>query len=197
MINISSAAQEYFIKLLSDKKKNTQIRIFVINPGTDQAKCGICFCFPEEFKYNDVIIKFECFSVRIEQNYTVFLKDTKIDVMVVDTLETQLTIKAPNIYKNSDDNIESISGSSLEERVNYVLQHQINPYLALHGGHVSLIRVTQDFFAVIKFYGGCNGCAMANNTIKEGIEFTLKKNFPELKGVQDITQHQHGIHSYY
>ncbi|URJ26240.1 NfuA family Fe-S biogenesis protein [Blochmannia endosymbiont of Camponotus modoc] len=196
MIYITPVAQKHFAKLLVDKKPGTQIRVFVVNPGTVHAECGVCFCPPEEFKPSDMIIEFDLFSVHVDPVYISFLKDTKIDMMI-NELDSQLTIKAPNATKECNNIRNKMNNDSLEDRVRHVLQFQINPQLELHGGSVSLIRITEDLLAVIKFYGGCNGCAMASYTIKEGIETTLKNLFPELKGVLDMTQHQHGTHSFY
>ena len=77
------------------------------------------------------------------------------------------------------------------------LQSQINPQLAGHGGRVSLMEITDEGFAILQFGGGCNGCSMVDVTLKEGIEKQLLNEFPELKGVRDLTEHQRGEHSYY
>lgn len=76
----------------------------------------------------------------------------------------------------------------LMERVEYMLQSQINPQLAGHGGRVSLMEITEDGYAILQFGGGCNGCSMVDVTLKEGIEKQLLNEFPELKGVRDLTE---------
>ncbi|MGP1954017.1 MAG: NifU family protein, partial [Arsenophonus sp. NC-QC1-MAG3] len=74
----------------------------------------------------------------------------------------------------------------------------INPQLANHGGWISLIRITDDKYAIIQFSGGCNGCSMVAFSLKEGIEKQLLNIFSgELKGVKDLTDHQRGDHSFY
>lgn len=77
-----------------------------------------------------------------------------------------------------------------------MLQSQINPQLAGHG-RVSLMEITEDGYAILQFGGGCNGCSMVDVTLKEGIEKQLLNEFPELKGVRDLIEHQRGEHSYY
>ncbi len=67
------------------------------------------------------------------------------------------------------------------ERVEYMLQSQINRQLAGHGGRVSLMEITEDGYAILQFGGGCNGCSMVDVTLKEGIEKQLLNEFPELK----------------
>ena len=58
----------------------------------------------------------------------------------------------------------------LIERVEYVIQTQINPQLASHGGKITLIEITDDGYAVLQFGGGCNGCSMVDVTLKDGVE---------------------------
>lgn len=200
MIHISDKAQKYFEKLLTKQKKGTQIRIFIKEIGTINAKCGICYHFPNQKNdSHDIIIKFNLFSIFLNQSISPFIKDTKIDV-ISNSLGTQLILNSPNLHNtlhNTNQNKNKKTTFSLEKRIIDILNLQINPRLAIHGGSVSLIKLTKDLVAVIKFHGGCNGCAMSYYTIKQGIETTLKKFIPELSGVTDGTQHQHGTHSFY
>jgi Fe-S cluster biogenesis protein NfuA len=57
----------------------------------------------------------------------------------------------------------------IRERVQEVLDTQINPAVAAHGGYVGLIDV-QDNTVFIQMGGGCQGCGMADVTLKQGIE---------------------------
>ncbi len=192
MITITDAAQAHFAKLLANQEPNTQIRVFVINPGTPNAECGVSYCPPDAVEPNDTEIKFEKLSAYVDDISVPFLEDAEID-FVTDQLGSQLTLKAPNakMRKVADD-------APLIERVEYVLQSQINPQLASHGGRVSLMEITEDGYAILQFGGGCNGCSMIDVTLKDGIEKELLNLFPEeLKGVKDLTEHQRGDHSYY
>lgn len=191
MIRITDAAQEHFAKLLSNQEPGTQIRVFVINPGTPNAECGVSYCPPDAVEATDTELKFDKISAYVDELSAPYLQDAEIDV-VTDKLGSQLTLKAPNakMRKVSDD-------APLIERVEYLLQSQINPQLADHGGQVTLMEITEDMLAILQFGGGCNGCSMVDYTLKEGIEKALLEKFPELKGVRDLTEHQRGEHSYY
>lgn len=192
MITITDAAQAHFAKLLANQEPNTQIRVFVINPGTPNAECGVSYCPPDAVEPNDTEIKFEQLSAYVDDISAPFLEDAEID-FVTDQLGSQLTLKAPNAKMRKVD-----ADAPLIERVEYVLQSQINPQLAGHGGRVSLMEITEDGFAILQFGGGCNGCSMIDVTLKDGIEKELLNLFPdELKGVKDLTEHQRGEHSYY
>lgn len=197
MLYISDKAQKYFTSLLKQRKKGTQIRIFLKKLNAIHLECSMCYYFPENNNTNDIKIKFNYFSVYIDKTIISLIKDTKIDV-ISNKLGTHLSIHAPHLNTVINNPTKHIKHkSSLTDQIKHVLDFQINPQLSMHGGKVSLIRITEDSLVILKFYGGCNGCAMAAYTIKEGIENTLKKLFPELKGVVDITQHERGNHSYY
>ncbi|MGP1957908.1 MAG: Fe-S biogenesis protein NfuA [Arsenophonus sp.] len=192
MINISKVAQIHFVKLLKNQKPGTQIRIFITNPGTPSAEGAISYCHPDAVEMTDIEFKFDKFSAYVDEISISFLEEAEID-FVKDKLGSQLTLKAPNakIRKN-------INNNSLAEQVEYVIQSQINPQLAIHGGRISLIKITDNGYAILQFGGGCNGCSMVDITLREGIEKQLLNMFPkELKGVKDLTEHQRGDHSYY
>lgn len=191
-IIITETAQNHFIKLLSQQPENTNIRIFVVNPGTLNAECGVSYCPPEAVEDSDTEIVFSGFSAYIDELSLPFLEDAEVD-FVTDKMGSQLTLKAPNakMRKVSDD-------ASLIERVEYAIQTQVNPQLAGHGGHVNLVEITEDGVAIVAFGGGCNGCSMVDVTLKEGIEKELLQQFEgELTAVRDATEHDRGAHSYY
>lgn len=191
-ITISDDAQAHFRRLLDQQEEGTNIRIFVVNPGTPSAECGVSYCPPNAVEDADTEIKFSTFSAFIDEISLPFLEDAEIDY-VTDPMGSQLTLKAPNakMRKVADD-------APFIERLDYVIQTQINPQLASHGGRITLIEVTEDKIAVLQFGGGCNGCSMVDVTLKDGIEKQLLAQFPdELNGVKDVTEHQRGEHSYY
>ncbi|VEB04091.1 NfuA Fe-S protein maturation [Klebsiella pneumoniae] len=121
MIRISDAAQAHFAKLLANQEEGTQIRVFVINPGTPNAECGVSYCPPDAVEDTDTALKFEQLTAYVDELSAPYLEDAEID-FVTDQLGSQLTLKAPNakMRKVSDD-------APLMERVEYLLQSQIKP----------------------------------------------------------------------
>ena len=77
-----------------------------------------------------------------------------------------------------------------------VLEEQINPSVASHGGHISLVDV-QDDTVYIRLEGGCQGCGMADVTLKQGIEEQIKRAVPEIATVLDVTDHAGGTNPYF
>ncbi|MBL4834214.1 MAG: Fe-S biogenesis protein NfuA [Pseudomonas sp.] len=183
-INLTKAAEEYLADLLA--KQDTPgigIRVFITQPGTPYAETCIAYCKPGEEKPEDRTMKLDSFDVWIDSVSEPFLEDAVVDY-ATDRMGGQLTIKAPNakVPMVNDD-------SPLNERINYLLQTEINPGLASHGGEVKLIDVVEDGVAVLQFGGGCQGCGMVDVTLKEGIEKTMVARIPEITAVRDVTDH--------
>lgn len=192
MITISEDAQAHFVKLLGNQEAGTNIRVFVVNPGTSSAECGVSYCPPDAVEDSDTRLPFNGFDAVVDEESVPYLDEAEIDY-VTDQMGSQLTLKAPNAKakKVADD-------APLVERINYMIESEINPQLANHGGKVMLVEVTDDGIAILQFGGGCNGCSMVDVTLKDGIEKQMLENFAgELNGVRDATEHQAGEHSYY
>lgn len=82
------------------------------------------------------------------------------------------------------------------QRVQTVLDEEVNPGVAGHGGSVTLVKVDGDV-AVIELHGGCQGCGAADLTLKQGIERMIKAAVSEIRAVQDATDHAAGKNPYY
>ena len=63
---------------------------------------------------------------------------------------------------------------------------KIRPGLQADGGDVELVNITDEGVVEVRLKGACDGCPMATLTIKNGIERTLKEEFPELKEVKAV-----------
>ncbi|QCI21816.1 NfuA family Fe-S biogenesis protein [Buchnera aphidicola (Hyadaphis tataricae)] len=192
MINVSKNAQKHFQSLLLKEPLGTQIRIFIINPGTPHAECGLSYCLEDEIETSDIQLKYDGFFIYVNKNIISYLKNSEID-LVHDNLGSQLTLKAPY----SKFNILKRKFSLLEDKVKYFLHSEINPQLSMHGGSVELIEINSRGIAIIKFQGGCNGCSMIGLTLKETVEKKMLRLFPEIQEVRDETKHLHGKHSFY
>ncbi|HLA15580.1 MAG TPA: NifU family protein [Candidatus Limnocylindrales bacterium] len=84
----------------------------------------------------------------------------------------------------------------LATRVQMVLDQQVNPGVASHGGFVELLEV-REATAYIALGGGCQGCGMADVTLRQGIEVAIKAAVPEIVAIVDTTDHASGTNPYY
>jgi Fe/S biogenesis protein NfuA len=194
-LNITPPAQAYLRELLAKQNEpGIGVRIFVEHPGTPRAECCMAYSKPEEAQSTDLRIECEGFPAYVDAPSVPYLLDAVIDYNK-DRFGGQLTFKAPNskVPRLGAD-------ASLEERIGYVLQAEINPGLAAHGGNVSLVEVFDDpehgKTAVLQFGGGCQGCSAVDMTLKQGVETTLKAQIPELMRVIDKTDHSKRDHAY-
>ena len=82
------------------------------------------------------------------------------------------------------------------QRVLQVLDQQINPSIAAHGGRAELVAV-EEGTAFLRLSGGCQGCGMASVTLSQGIEVVIKEQVPEVTKVVDVTDHASGENPYF
>lgn len=192
MITIEQNAQAYFRKLIEQQDMDRPgLRMSVVNGGTPAADCELSFCEPGEQASDDTELEFEGFSFFVDADSAPYLEDAVIGFRK-DGLGGELTIKAPNLKGK-----EPGPDAPVRERVAWVLDAEINPMVAQHGGVVSLVEVTDDNEVVLRFGGGCHGCGMVDVTLKQGIERTLRERVPEVTAIRDATDHSQGTNPYY
>ncbi len=75
--------------------------------------------------------------------------------------------------------------SSLVQKVNDALS-DIRPFLAIDGGNVEVIDITDDMIVHVKWLGNCSNCNMSQMTMKAGVERAIKQQLPEIKSVVAI-----------
>ena len=89
-----------------------------------------------------------------------------------------------------------IRRSGIFAKIEEIINEEINPQVAAHGGVVKLEEVRDDN-VYVTMGGGCQGCGMASATLKRGIETYIKQKFPEIKEVIDVTDHASGSNPYF
>ena len=81
-------------------------------------------------------------------------------------------------------------------QIEEILDSEVNPAVASHGGHIELIDV-QGNTVFVRMGGGCQGCGMATVTLKQGVERILREHLPDIEEVLDVTEHAEGRNPYY
>lgn len=189
-ITVSEAAAEHFRGLLrQEAHPNMNLRVFVSKPATPHADVSITFCAVGEELESDIALDFHDFTMFVERASQPFLQEALID-MEINDLHAQLSIKAPHlrtipVFHN------------LKDKIQYVIDSEIAPGLANHGGKVRIIDLSDDNILSLAFGGGCQGCGMAQVTLKQGIERLLREKFPEIIDIRDATDHTTGENPYY
>jgi Fe/S biogenesis protein NfuA len=191
MITLSDTAQEHFSKLVAQQRiDGLGIRLTAVNPGTPKGDCQLEFCEPSDLDGTEWEVECRGFSLYVDAHSRPYLDGATIDFDVSPT-GGALTIRAPGLRGTPPD-----ENASVVERVRYVIESEVNPQLASHGGRVTLREVTADGIVVLQFGGGCHGCGMVDATLRGGVERTLKERVPEVTGVADATDHSTGENPY-
>lgn len=191
MIEISESAQRHFRKLIErEALPGLGVRLSALHPGTARADVRLEFAEPGDLQGDEWAVDCEGFTLWLDAASVRWLDGALIDY---ETRATggQLQIRAPKIRGEAP-----AESASLVERVRWVVEHEINPQLASHRGHVSVQEVTADGVVVLRFGGGCHGCGMADVTLKQGIEKTLLQRVPGVTAVRDATDHATGAAPY-
>lgn len=191
MINISESAQTHFRKLIErEAVPGMGVRLAAMHPGTSKADVRLEFAEPGDLHGDEWSIDCEGFTLWLDADSAPFLDGAQIDY-ATQTTGGQLQIRAPKIKGEAP-----AESASLVERVRWIVEHEINPQLAEHRGHVAVQEVSADGVVVLRFGGGCHGCGMADVTLKQGIEKTLLEKVPGVTAVRDATDHDTGAAPY-
>jgi Fe/S biogenesis protein NfuA len=113
-----------------------------------------------------------------------------------DLMRGGLTIDNPNTPSPSMGAPMADLSGEVPQRVMQVLEQQVNPSIAMHGGSAELVAV-EESTAYVRLGGGCVGCGMATVTLSQGIEVAITEAVPEIAQVVDVTDHASGTNPYY
>lgn len=82
------------------------------------------------------------------------------------------------------------------EQINVLIENQIQPSVAMHGGVVTL-HSFKEGVATMFMSGACSGCGSSTQTLKMGIENLLSYHIPEVKSVEGVDDEQSEVAPYY
>lgn len=188
-ISISKKAQDYIENVNSSLEKPQGISI-IIEPKADRkANYSVQFIDVELSnipKLPWTHINFEKFQVLVSKDVIPYLEGTEVKL---NESTRELEAFNPNM------SIVKFEGT-VEEHVQFVLDEDVTPMVADHGGVVTLLEV-KDKSVYLEFGGGCKGCGAIEITLKQNIEAMIKEQIPEIETIYDITDHAEGTNPYY
>jgi Fe/S biogenesis protein NfuA len=191
MIELSEPARQHFQRLLQSQGGDAVgIRISAVHPGTPKADARLEFCESSDLQGDEWSLDCEGFALYVDSDSAPWLDGAQIDY-ASNATGGQLTIRAPKIKGQVPG-----ADATLAERVQYLLDSEINPMLAAHKGRVALERVDAAGVVWLRFGGGCHGCGMVDVTLKNGIEKTMRERIPEVSAIRDATDHETGAAPY-
>jgi Fe/S biogenesis protein NfuA len=187
MLNLTESAQRHFRRLIEQQGiAGLGVRMQAVHPGTPKADCRLEFCEATDLSGGEWSLACDGFSVYVDAQSMPYLEEAEIDY-ASDATGGQLIVRAPKLK-----GAPPATDADLAERVRYVLETEVNPQIAAHGGRATLVEITDDKTVMLRLGGGCHGCGMADVTLKQGIEKTLLAKVPGVTAVRDATDHASG-----
>jgi Fe/S biogenesis protein NfuA len=185
MFTLSDSATKKILALLeAEGNKGMGLRVAIKGRGPGGFQYDLAFVGEDEKRPDDIVIDAGGLKVYIDASSAPNLQGATMDY-VDGVHESGFKIDNPNLWADPK-----------ARAVQKVLDTQINPAVASHGGHVTLLEVKDDT-AYIALGGGCQGCGMADVTLRHGIEAMIKEEVPEIRQIVDTTDHAGGTNPYY
>lgn len=114
----------------------------------------------------------------------------QIGAAIRTALQADVPPLAPSLAERGGDETQ------LRSDVQGLLDGEINPMVASHGGFIEVVDVRgQDLW--LKMGGGCQGCGSAAATLREGVERLLRERLPHIGAIHDATDHAAGENPYF
>ena len=189
MITVTDAAREEIVKLMEKQEQPVKgVRIKAEASSPLQANFRLRFDAEDQEEATDVITEFEGFNIYVDPDSLSYVEEITVDF--VESLAGRgFKIESPN-------KVPSHLKGTVAEQVQMIIDEKINPQIASHGGHLSLLDVKENT-AYVQFGGGCQGCGMADVTLKQGVEVLIKEACPEIEEILDVTDHADGKNPYF
>jgi Fe/S biogenesis protein NfuA len=186
MVTFSELARSKIVGLMqSDGRAGLALRFGVAGRGPGGFQYRLGFVEATDQHPEDAVVDPGGFKVLIDPESAPQLKGVSVDY-----------VEGPDESGFKIDNPNPLWSDPKATAVQRVLDEEINPAVATHGGWVTLLEVRDDV-AYLQLGGGCQGCGMVDVTLKQGIEVRIREVVPEIRGVVDTTDHAGGSNPYY
>ena len=186
MLTITESAKRKILSVIQAQgKPGDGLRIAIVGRSSAGFTYDMQLIEEGEAEAEDIVVDTGDFPVIIDSGSASHMQDVIIDY-VEDLQQSGFRIGNPN----------PVWADPQAAAIQELLDTQINPGVATHGGHVELMDV-QDNMVYIRFGGGCQGCGMVSVTLNQGVEQAIREAFPEIREIVDVTDHAAGTNPYY
>ena len=190
MLNFTERAREKIVSLVeAEGEPGLGLRVAIRGRGPGGFQYELRFENEAERDPADLVLNAGGFKVLVDPASAENLEGASIDYIErgpIPGQESGFKIDNPNaLWKDP-----------AAQAVQEVIDARINPGVAMHGGHVTLLDVKENV-AYIALGGGCQGCGLANVTLKQGIDVMIREAVPEIERVVDTTDHAAGTNPFY
>jgi Fe/S biogenesis protein NfuA len=186
MLTVTEAAKRKILSIIqAHGKSGDGLRIAIVGRSSAGFTYDMQLVEEGDAEADDVIVNVGDFPVVIDAESAPHMRDVIIDY-VEELQQSGFRIGNPNPVWTDP------KAMAIQE----LLDTQINPAVASHGGHIELVDVHDDI-VYIRFGGGCQGCGMVSVTLNQGVEQAIHEAFPEIREIVDVTDHAAGTNPYY
>lgn len=191
MVTFTEDAKAHVVAFLAEESEPLAVRLEVLDSSPLAPKYDLSLIEESEKESDDAIYEQDGFEVVVPKSSVDLLQDARVD-WVESMQGSGFKVENPNIVPIG----EGLADGPVADRVKHVIEMQVNPAIASHGGSVTLIEVRDDV-VYLEMMGGCQGCGMAAVTLAQGIRRIIMENVPEVRDIVDVTNHDAGDNPYY
>jgi len=191
VVTFTDGAKAHVVAFLAEESEPLAVRIEVLDSSPLAPQYDLALIEDSEKETGDQIYEQGGFEVVIPRSSVDLLMGATVD-WVESMQGSGFKVENPNIVPIG----EGLAEGPLADRVKQVIDMQVNPAIASHGGSVTLVEVRDDV-VYLEMMGGCQGCGMAAVTLAQGIRRIIMENVPDVKDIVDVTNHDAGVNPYY
>lgn len=186
MLEITATALDKIKEMMEEKgKSDSVLRVAIRGRGPQGFLYQLGFVDLENKKADDTELNIDGLKVFLDSETVPNLTGSALDLVEVGGQQG---------FKF--DNPNPLWHDPVSMKIQQVLDSNVNPSVAMHGGFVSL-KEFKDGVAYVVLGGGCQGCGMAKVTLSQGIDIMIKEGVPEVTEVIDATDHGMGTNPFY
>jgi Fe/S biogenesis protein NfuA len=186
MLTVTDAAKRKISSVIqAHGKPGDGLRITIVGRSSAGFTYDMQLVEEGDAQAEDIVVHVGDFPVIVDPDSAPHMQDVIIDY-VEDLQQSGFRIGNPNPVWTDPQAL------AIQE----LLDTQINPAVASHGGHIELVDV-HDHIVYIRFGGGCQGCGMVGVTLNQGVEQAIREAFPKIREIVDVTDHASGTNPYY
>jgi len=193
MITFTDRAREMVASFLGEGDETQALRISV-GGNASAPTFDLTLVDPAERRDNEREVDGGGFSILVDEADATGLEGATVDY-VERVNESGFEVRPADRATPATAGQEGEPKGEIAERVRGVLDTQVNPAIAAHGGMISLVDV-ENTDIYVEMSGGCQGCALSRATLRQGVERMLREAVPELTAVHDVTDHSSGENPY-
>ncbi len=191
MVTFTDGAKAHVVAFLAEESEPLAVRIEVLDSSPLAPQYDLALIEESEKEAGDQVYEQGGFEVVVPRSSVDLLQGATVD-WVESMQGSGFKVENPNIVPIG----EGLAEGPLADRVKQVIEMQVNPAIASHGGSVTLVEVRDDV-VYLEMMGGCQGCGMAAVTLAQGIRRIIMENLPDVKDIVDVTNHDAGANPYY